>query len=401
MSEKKNDMQSLLQCPGEAETRAYYEEVLRRGGRELSDAVEVRVERRDHENTENLADANHVSPSCTDVRWPLYKSLHAKRSFKEGEVIFTEEPLVSMQHVHNGIPCCAVCLRFVDEDDPLCCNLGNLSTRFCANCRSGKDASVHMMYMCTGCSSGDGTSGATKDFLAMAEETNDVFILAARLLMRVMYDAKASTIEDAWRPYAMGYKNVWWKSVARPEDVPEDEEEAFRADLKELASDAFHLFCKALEERNPTDFERYRGTLLTLDVWGSVIGMFELNHLSILARGPSSSAAEKGDDDDDDVDDDDVDDDLVEGSGFYALQSCMNHSCDPNCRVMIPRSDNENAKAILQSVREISEGEELLVSYIDESEEDPISLAERAAQLKDYGFECHCSRCQMEREFCV
>jgi len=364
----------LLSCPELDVTRAYYDEVLRRGGPALSDAIEVRLEQRDESS-----------------QWPVYKSVHAKRRFESGDIVFVEDPLVLMQHVHNDVPCCSVCLRFVDDD--VCCLVG---TRFCAECRRSSTAyRVHRRYMCLSPESGCGPGGARalEAFYAMAEQTNDVFVLAGKLLADVMYAARASALEEAWRPYSMGFKMPWWVQVARPEDVPEDEEEEFRGQLKELAEDAFELFCAVVSERNGEEFRRYSGNLLSLDVWGSVVGMFELNNLSILARGPTATAA--GEDDEDD-EDDERDDALVEGSGFYRIHSCFNHSCDPNCRVLLPRGDHENAQAIVQATRTIASGEELLVSYCEE--DDPIEERHRA--LQDYGFACQCGRCVLEQEFC-
>jgi hypothetical protein len=374
----------LCSCPDEAETNAYYDGVLRHGGQGLSATIEVRVEcQEDHREA---------------VRWPLYKSVHAKRPIKEGDIVFIEDPLICMQHVENSesIRCCSGCLRFVDGDGPVCCRSGRVETQFCEDCRMSTAASVHRRYMCTSSNDRD-SDKALGEFYGLAAETNDIFILAAKVLLSVMHGAKGTKdLREVWRPYAMGYKMLWWKSVARPEDVPEDEEAAFRADLKELASDAFDAFCDMVQEANPRDFDRYRGNLLSLDVWGSIIGMFELNNLNILARGPEHGVLQDGDD----LDSNDgsaVCDELVEGSGFYVLHSCFNHSCDPNCRVLVPRDDSENGKAIVQTVRDIAEGEELTVSYIEETE--PYLV--RQEHLRDYGFECRCSRCLLEFEFCV
>ncbi|RWW34895.1 hypothetical protein GW17_00000311 [Ensete ventricosum] len=59
-------------------------------------------------------------------------------------------------------------------------------------------------------------------------------------------------------------------------------------------------------------------------------------------------------------------------TGFYPLQSCMNHSCCPN------------AKAF--------KGDEITISYIDED----LPYDERQALLADYGFRCMCQRCLEE-----
>lgn len=137
----------------------------------------------------------------------------------------------------------------------------------------------------------------------------------------------------------------------------------------------------------------------------------------------------------------------VRGTAFYALQSCCNHACAPVARAEArPRGD-----VALIALRDLEPGEELTISYLplddevveegggdDEEEEDDadgsassgggaggdsdeqmgeasaggagsggrpttpkqpvvgMTLAERRAALRDYGFECACERCQAD-----
>jgi hypothetical protein len=37
---------------------------------------------------------------------------------------------------------------------------------------------------------------------------------------------------------------------------------------------------------------------------------------------------------------------VLQGSGFYQIHSCMNHSCKPNCRAKTPCGLEDNAKGI-------------------------------------------------------
>jgi hypothetical protein len=328
----------------------------------------------------------------TTSRWRLYKSVCAKKSFKAGDIVFIEEPLVCMQHIDNAkaIRCCGACLRFVgpsSDHGTLCCQAMDVETRFCDDCgRNSTALAVHKRYMCASSVPG---GDALHAFYDLAWQTNDIFILAAKVLFHVLHRADvAKNLEDAWRPYAMGYKMPWWESVARPDDVPVEEEEEFRNGLKQLAEDSFEAFCDLLREVRPEELDRYYGSLLSLEVWGSLVGMFELNNLNIQAMGPEDS--------DQDGDNSDYGE-LVEGSGFYSIHSCFNHSCDPNCRVLLPRDDLENAKAIVQVTRDVEEGEELTMSYIEEDE----PYAVRQEQLRDYGFECRCQKCLVELEFVV
>lgn len=77
-----------------------------------------------------------------------------------------------------------------------------------------------------------------------------------------------------------------------------------------------------------------------------------------------------------------------EGTGFYPVQSCANHSCQPNAAVHCETSN----ECILVARTAIKKGEEVCISYIDEDQ----SLRERQHDLQDYGFACQCSRCISE-----
>jgi len=79
-----------------------------------------------------------------------------------------------------------------------------------------------------------------------------------------------------------------------------------------------------------------------------------------------------------------------EGTGFYALQSCANHSCDPNATLECERDSRCQATAR----RPIAAGEEITISYTDEDG----SLEERRRDLLDYGFRCGCLRCTAEEK---
>lgn len=82
----------------------------------------------------------------------------------------------------------------------------------------------------------------------------------------------------------------------------------------------------------------------------------------------------------------------VDGTAFYALQSCINHSCQPNAHAA--RSEQDlNCSAVIIAKHSIPAGEEITISYIDES----LSYEERQEALKDYGFVCKCLLCQQEQ----
>ncbi|KAG2549173.1 histone-lysine N-methyltransferase ATXR4-like [Panicum virgatum] len=74
------------------------------------------------------------------------------------------------------------------------------------------------------------------------------------------------------------------------------------------------------------------------------------------------------------------------GNAVYMLPSFYNHDCDPNTHIVWL----ENVDAKLKALRDIEEGEELRICYIDTS----MDVNARQKILADgFSFECHCLRC--------
>lgn len=79
------------------------------------------------------------------------------------------------------------------------------------------------------------------------------------------------------------------------------------------------------------------------------------------------------------------------GTGVFLVASMLNHSCEPNCTYTTAADLNGHTLTI-SALRDIQEGEELFISYTDPSA--PCSV--RRARLRQYGFECDCTRCCTE-----
>lgn len=94
----------------------------------------------------------------------------------------------------------------------------------------------------------------------------------------------------------------------------------------------------------------------------------------------------------------------AQGTGFFALQSCVNHSCEPNTAT----EALSTGEVALIALHPIKAGEEITISYLEEGGEDEESeeggsaavwsLKKRQAALRDYGFTCTCPRCTRELE---
>lgn len=355
------------------------------------------------------------------------KGMFVVRDADVGEVLFVDRPLVAMQSskVDESRPLiCEQCFRYIDvslmdqmvyfmtgevventlRDVPsLCAREQQPSMKCCDSCSSyycstscqQKSWDTHHVLMCEGQKDNPVAREWMERFYQHARQTNDIFILAAKAISSMIIHARdlnllspEEALYEAWKPYQMGYKQLWWESVARPDDIPPSEESQFRSgmyikyyvwvlgdyntercsnvDLKELAMDSFVLFAHAIELGHPQLYNTFGKYLLHIDIWGSLVGMFELNNLSILATGPKVledvSEAQLKDmstlvtsvhpcDEEEcrDIVEDFVNC-LLEGTGFYPLHSCMNHSCIPNCRVMLPQDPSQNNQGMSLTV---------------------------------------------------
>ena len=87
----------------------------------------------------------------------------------------------------------------------------------------------------------------------------------------------------------------------------------------------------------------------------------------------------------------------LDGTAMFATACKMNHSCDPNVLLVYQSHPSWQQPLTLYAlaIKDIQEGEELTISYIDHSNK---SLEERQQLLVNYGFVCTCSLCTDEQE---
>ncbi|KAH8740449.1 SET domain containing protein with a cysteine cluster at the C-terminus [Cryptosporidium ryanae] len=84
---------------------------------------------------------------------------------------------------------------------------------------------------------------------------------------------------------------------------------------------------------------------------------------------------------------------VIKGACICTIQSCFNHSCQPNCCVY----SMGDSTVYISTIRDINEGEELTISYIDNT----LSFPERKELINNYHFECSCSVCLTQGELNV
>ncbi|OII74658.1 SET domain-containing protein [Cryptosporidium ubiquitum] len=79
---------------------------------------------------------------------------------------------------------------------------------------------------------------------------------------------------------------------------------------------------------------------------------------------------------------------IIKGGCICVIQSCFNHSCDPNCYV----HTLDDSTIYVTANKDILKGEELTISYIDNT----LPLVDRRILIKNYHFTCNCVLCKKE-----
>ncbi|ESW21952.1 hypothetical protein PHAVU_005G113700 [Phaseolus vulgaris] len=297
------------------------------------------------------------------------------------------------------------------------CPRGCEEAYYCSmSCAEADWESSHLL-LCTGESSDPARREALLKFIKHANETNDIFILAAKAISSTILryrklkavslekqvkhdtscasnDRSLSFLLEAWRPISMGHKKRWWDCIALPDDVDSSDEPSFRLQIKELAFESLQLLKAAI-------FDKECEPLFSLEIYGHIIGMFELNNLDLVVASPvedyflyiddlthpNKEEAEKITQPILDALGEDYSI-CCEGTAFFPLQSCMNHSCCPNAKAF-KRDEDKDGQATIIAQRSICKGEEITISYVDED----LPFEERQASLADYGFRCRCPKC--------
>ncbi|XP_020204122.1 histone-lysine N-methyltransferase ATXR2 [Cajanus cajan] len=297
------------------------------------------------------------------------------------------------------------------------CPRGCGEAYYCSmSCAEADWESSHSL-LCTGESSDPAHKEALLKFIKHANETNDIFLLAAKAISSTVlkyHKLKEASVEEqvkhntscvsnhnklsflleAWKPIWMGHKRRWWDCIALPDDVDPSDEASFRLQIKELAFESLQLLKTAI-------FDKECEPLFSLEIYGHIIGMFELNNLDLVVASPVEDYFLYIDDltypNKEEVEKitqpilDALGENYsiyCEGTAFFPLQSCLNHSCCPNAKAF-KRDEDKDGQATIIAQRSICKGEEITISYVDED----LPFEERQASLADYGFRCRCRKC--------
>ncbi|XP_012086380.1 histone-lysine N-methyltransferase ATXR2 isoform X2 [Jatropha curcas] len=283
------------------------------------------------------------------------------------------------------------------------CPGGCTEAYYCSKTCAEADWESSHSLLCTGERSESLSRDALLKFMQHADETNDIFLLAAKTISFTILryrELKAARLKgqykcihpvdsecpaltlllEAWKPVSIGYKRRWWECISLPDDVDHSDETTFRMEIRDLAYTSLQLLKAAI-------FDLECEPLFSLEIYGNIIGMFELNNLDLVVASPvedyflyiddlpypEKSKAEEITQPFLDALGDGYSV-CCQGTAFYPLQSCMNHSCCPNARAF--------------------KREEITISYIEED----LPVEERQALLADYGFRCRCAKCLEEEK---
>ncbi|KAG5545508.1 hypothetical protein RHGRI_017865 [Rhododendron griersonianum] len=317
---------------------------------------------------------------------------------------------------------------------------------YCSQLCAEADWDLFHSLLCTGARSKSSDKEALLKFLQHANETNDIFLLAAKVVsftilkyrkLKASYpedqgkctagNCDLSLLSEAWKPVSMGYKIRWWECIALPDDVDSCDEAAFRMQIKELAFTSLQLLKAAI-------FDKECEPLFSLEIYGHIIGMFELNNLDLVVASPvedyflyiddlpqsEKKEAERvtrpvldalGDDYSICCQESYPSEDWFDSrENFQGLMITRRRHCffpsselyepllSSECKGLQKRGGNNHfildrdGQATIVALRSISKGEEVTISYIDED----LPCEERQAMLADYGFRCRCQKCLEE-----
>ncbi|RDY01875.1 Histone-lysine N-methyltransferase ATXR2, partial [Mucuna pruriens] len=281
---------------------------------------------------------------------------------------------------------------------------------YCSMSCAEADWETSHSLLCTGEHSDPAQRKALLKFIKHANETNDIFLLAAKAISSTMLryrKLKAVSLEEqvkhdmscvsnhrnlsflleAWKPIWMGHKRRWWDCIALPDDVDSSDEASFRLQIKELAFESLQLLKTAIFDKEcepciltDADFVYAHDLVVASPVEDYFLYIDDLTY-------PNKEEAEKITKPILDALGEDYSI-CCEGTAFFPLQSCMNHSCCPNAKAF-KRDEDKDGQATIIAQRPICKGEEITISYVDED----LPFEERQASLADYGFRCRCPKC--------
>lgn len=385
------------------------------------------------------------------------RHLVAACPLSKNQLIFVERPLLALQSLHNmsinlvcshcfatmgsldtrwGLVSGRYSKRQVDDSTIIQCRSKCGHVYCCNECK--EDAWKRHALLCTGCI--EDNDHPLIQFKVHAVEHNEIFLMVADAVVGMLLDTDFC---DKMLDFC---STPWWHVATEPLlKSPAGLADATFLDgtLRRLCHESSALLKQALVLHKEIDVARVH-ELCTTESFGKLIGAFEQNAIGIRQRNPlcrsildtherrkyhkdlmeclkqagMMSDVDETKDSHNEYSDDEIAhflaslemdeqascDDLdgiftpLDGTAMYATACKMNHSCHPNVVVLYKQPSIGKMPLCIHIValRDIEEGEELCISYIDSSE----PVESRREELGNYGFECQCEKCVRESNAC-
>nr|XP_045614816.1 histone-lysine N-trimethyltransferase SMYD5-like isoform X1 [Procambarus clarkii] len=380
---------------------------------------------------------------------PVGKGLFATRNFKSGEVIFEERPLVSCQFLWNaayGYLACDYCMRPLETAEENACRLAQnsqLTLPYPECCDTKKDALVECPYCDASYCSRECRDSAWNQYhdtlclrSFMPDRSHPLVMLQEAWkwwgLQPDTYHCQGSASQKKIRSSEVEYGQMHYPpetacimllariiaTVRQAADkegatalfmqfchrtVNEEEEIAHKLLGVEFQDqlEALRLMMEkglgAPEVQHWLTPEGFRSLVALVGTNGQGIGTSPLSRWVRNCDALEITAAER------EKLDQAVDELYVqlekeaggflnnEGSGLYPLQSSCNHSCDP---CAMPTFPYNNFHLVMTAVKDITAGDEICVSYLDECNLNRSRHSRIAILRENYLFTCRCPKCE-------
>ena len=91
----------------------------------------------------------------------------------------------------------------------------------------------------------------------------------------------------------------------------------------------------------------------------------------------------------------------VDATHYGGLARFVNHSCDPNCKIVMIRTDtNIVGFPVLMSLRHIPKGEQLTFNYAEGQEDDNCNVDDKRKRMRSYKYSRSKTKCNCHSTLC-
>ena len=339
------------------------------------------------------------------------RGLFATRDINEGECIFSEKPLVSVQFAWNRkckYLACQHCLKPLetpqqayqrlsrDEETVLPPINNELSVPTIVNCQQCNEeycseecmTQAFNTYHQTLCTKGDPAHPLnnlieTWKTIHYPPETTNVMLIARLISQAIQHDS-ASEVNEIVSSFDLDPINE--ESGLAHKLLKDDFKEKIEV-IRKMFKDFF--FYPPLEHWYTP--EGFRSLLALIGKNGQGIGTNAFNEWALRAEEEGNRLDELYDK----IEYESGDFEDCEGSGLFKLQSSCNHSCEPNAQVSFPCNTYD---LCLKALKHIKKNEEISISYLQNCELGRSRHSRQKTLRENYLFLCDCYKCVLQAD---